>query len=47
MAVGAGLIALGVYGYQNGYRRSGRAIGGGIGVIILGFMMVIGRHNND
>lgn len=47
LAVGVGLVAFGVYAFQNGYRRSGRAIGGGIGVIILGFMMLIGRHNND
>lgn len=47
MVLGVGLVALGVYGYQNGYRRPGRAISGGIGVIILGFMMVIGRHHHD
>lgn len=48
ICVGIGLIALGVYGVQNGYRRPLRAIGWGVLAIISGFMMVIGRPlSND
>ncbi|HUY89628.1 MAG TPA: hypothetical protein VMV10_12910 [Pirellulales bacterium] len=43
ICVGIGLVALGIYGVQNGYRRPFRAIVWGGIAIFSGFMMVIGR----
>lgn len=48
ICVGFGLLALGIYGVQNGARRPLRTIGWGAFAIISGLMMVIGRPlSND
>jgi hypothetical protein len=47
MAIGVGIAALGMWGMQNGSRRAWRTTFAGISIVVLGFLVAIGKYNAD